>query len=76
MEAPSSILIRAKEGGFILGFVVGGRGGWRMEVSQPLFADYTFILCDASKKKRKYLSWTFIWFEAILGLKVNLEKIN
>lgn len=32
------------------------------------------IFCDVQKGHIEYLSWAFMWFEAILFLKVNLEK--
>ena len=43
-------------------------------MSRLLFADDTLIFCDADAEQLQYLSWTFMWFEAILGLKVNLSK--
>ncbi|RVW27606.1 hypothetical protein CK203_099119 [Vitis vinifera] len=45
-----------------------------MIVSHLLFADDTLIFCDAEADQLRYLSWTFMWFEAISGLKVNLSK--
>lgn len=36
--------------------------------------DDTFILCDATQDQLKHLSWSFMCFEAILGLKINLKK--
>ena len=50
METLSCILLRAKEGGFIDGFLVRGRDGEGMEISHLLFADNTLIFCDASKE--------------------------
>ena len=43
-------------------------------MSHLLFADDTLIFCDAEADQLQYLSWTFMWFEAISGLKVNLSK--
>ncbi|RVW53553.1 hypothetical protein CK203_092415 [Vitis vinifera] len=43
-------------------------------VSHLLFAYDTLIFCDAEADQLQYLSWTFMWFEAISGLKVNLSK--
>ena len=74
METLSHILLRAKEGAFIDGFFVRGRNGLGVEVPHLLFAYDTLILCDASKENLEYLSWIFMWFEAISRLKVNLEK--
>ena len=56
METLSRSLLRAKEEGFIDGFLVSGRNGLWVEVSHLLFADDTLNLCDVSKKKLEYLS--------------------
>ena len=76
MEALSQLLSRARNGNFISGFRVGGRGSEGLFVSHLLFADDTLIFCDADADQLQYLSWTFMWFEAISGLKVNLNKIE
>ena len=73
-ETLSRLLSRAKDGGFINGFLVRGRNGVGVEVSHFLFVDDTLIQCDASKENLEYLSWVFIWFEVCLGLKINLRK--
>ncbi|RVW96497.1 LINE-1 retrotransposable element ORF2 protein [Vitis vinifera] len=74
MEALSQLLSRARNGDFISGFRVGGRGSEGLFVSHLLFADDTLIFCDTDADQLQYLSWTFMWFEAISGLKVNLSK--
>ncbi|RVW42450.1 Transposon TX1 uncharacterized 149 kDa protein [Vitis vinifera] len=74
MEALSQLLSRARNEGFFFGFKVGGRGREGLIVSHLLFADDTLIFCDADAVQLQYLSWTFMWFEAISGLKVNLSK--
>lgn len=56
----SHILFRAKEGGFIAGFSVRGRGGKGLEVSHLLFADATLILCDDRKEHKEHLNWEFM----------------
>ena len=43
-------------------------------MSRLLFADDTLIFCDVDVEQLQYLSWTFMWFEAISELKVNLSK--
>ena len=58
---------------FLLLFLVSGRGVG-MDMSHLLFANNTLILHDTNKEHREHLSWAFIWFKAILGLKINLEK--
>ena len=74
METLSHILSKVKEVGSINGFLVRGRNGLEVEVSHLLFAYDTLILCDANKEKVEHLSWVFMWFETLLGLKINLEK--
>ena len=61
-------------GTFFSSFRVGGRGSEGLFVSHLLFADDTLIFYDADADQLQYLSWTFMWFEAISGLKVNLSK--
>ena len=74
IETLPCILLRAKERGFIDGYIVRGRNGLGVEVSHLLFADDTLILCDAIKENLEYLHWIFMWLEAISRLKINLGK--
>ena len=74
IEALSCLLKRAKIGGFLLGWRVSGRDGEGVEVSHMLFTDDTLVFCEPSHDQLTYLYWLLMWFEAILGLKVNLEK--
>ncbi|RVX18032.1 putative ribonuclease H protein [Vitis vinifera] len=43
-------------------------------VSHLLFADDTLVFCDTSQDQMAYLSWLLMWFEAISGLRINLDK--
>ena len=45
-----------------------------MEITHLLFADDTLVFCEPSTDQVSYLSWLFMWFEAMSGLKVNLDK--
>ena len=74
MEALSCLLQRAVNGGFLLAFKVRGQGGEGAEVSHLLFTDDTLLFCKASHDQMMYLSWTLMWFEAISGLRINLDK--
>ena len=46
----------------------------RVQVSHLLFVDDTLVFCGPSKNRLMYLSWILMWFEAILGLRINLDK--
>lgn len=74
MEALSNFLKKALEGDFIYGFLSSRRGGVGRVVLHPLFANNTLIFNDSNKEYFKALSWTFMWFEEIFGLKINLNK--
>ena len=39
-----------------------------------LFDDDTLIFCEAKEEQLTYLCWLLMWFEAISGLRANLEK--
>lgn len=44
--------------------------------SHLLFVDDNIIFCTASKEQVTFLYWLLMWFEAMLGLKINLKKKN
>ena len=73
MEALSCILRRAVSGGFLSACKVRVRGGEGAHVSHLLFVDDTLVFYGASQDQMKYLSWTLLWFEAISGLRINLD---
>ena len=74
IEVFSSFLKRAVDGGFMLGCKVKRRNGEGVQISHLLFADDTLMFCQASQDQLTYLSWLLMWFEAISGLRINLEK--
>ena len=64
MKALSSLLVRAREGGFLSGFKVGG-GGEGEEISHLLFANDTIVFWGAFVDQVTNLYWLLMWFEAI-----------
>ena len=74
MEALSDLLKRAIEGNFISGCKYGDRDGRELVISHLLYADDTFLFCEANSEQLMYLGWTLMWFEAYSGLKINLSK--
>ena len=68
------MLKREKEGGYLLGFRVTGRGGEVEKVSHLLFADNTFVFYEANQDQMVHLSWLLMWFKVISSLKINFEK--
>ena len=74
MEALSCLIKRVIRGGFLSPCHVRGKGGEGVKISHLLFADGTLIFCKANKDQVTFLSWLLMWFEAISGLKVNLDK--
>ena len=43
LEALSHLLVRAREGGYLLGFMVRGKGSEEVEVSHLLFIRWSFV---------------------------------
>ncbi|KAJ9681633.1 hypothetical protein PVL29_017839 [Vitis rotundifolia] len=74
MEVFSCLLRRAIDGGFLSGWMARGRSGEGVMISHLLFADDTLVFCEESQDQMTYLSWLLMWFEAVSGLKINLEK--
>ena len=74
MEAISCLINRAVEGNYFAGSRIAVGRGEDMVISHLLYADDTLIFCQANKEQLKYLSWILMWFEALSGLKINLNK--
>jgi hypothetical protein len=74
MEALSCLLDRAVREGLFSGFSVGTLAENSLMVSHLLFADDTLIFCGVDSEQISNLRYVFTWFEAALGLKINLSK--
>ena len=74
MEALSYLIGKAVEGGFLSGCSICGRNGEGMVISHFLYDDDAILFCGANQEHMMYLSWLLMWFEAISGLRINLNK--
>ena len=74
MEALSCLLSRAVEGAFLTGCKIEEDLGEGLVVSHLLYADDTLLFCGADADQMVYLSSLLMWFEAISGLRINLNK--
>ena len=74
MEAFSCLIKKAIDGGFMSGCRVKGRSEEGVQISRLLFADDILVFCQASQDEMIYLSLLLMWFEAVSGLRINLEK--
>ena len=74
MEAFSFLVDRAVEEDFIFGYKFKGRNGIERHITHLLFADNTLVFCKDIDDQMTYLSWILAWFEALSGLRINLDK--
>ena len=74
MEALSLMIDKPTEGDYISGYKFKGINGTVSRITHLLFADDTLVFCKDSKEQMTFLSWILAWFEALSGLKINLEK--
>jgi hypothetical protein len=74
MEVLSRFLKKNEEGGFICGFQAGAALGDRWEVSHLLYADDTFLFCDACPEHVSYICRVLTCFEAVTSVRMNMSK--
>jgi hypothetical protein len=74
MEALSRMMSKAVECGLVSGFQVGSSDRHVVRVSHLLFADDTLVFSDANPEHIFNLHLLVTWFEAVSGLKINLNK--
>ena len=74
MEAFSLLIDKAVSGGYLFGYKFRGRNGSEGKVTRLLFADDTLVFCKNLEDQMVYLSWILAWFEALSGIRINLEK--
>ena len=74
MEALICLINRAVEENYLSGSRIADGRGRDLVISHLLYTDDTLIFCEANKDQLKYLSWILVGFEALSGLKINLNK--
>ena len=76
MDVVARMLDKVVSEGRMSGFRVGDLEGRSLVVSHLLFANDNVILCDTNLDKILLLCMVLIWFKAMLGLKLNLCKLE
>ena len=74
MEVFSILVDKAIAEGFISSYKIEDRNGEEVQITRQLFVDDTLVFCRDTKDQMANLSWILLWFEAISGLTINLEK--
>jgi hypothetical protein len=74
MEALSKLFSITVQRGFLSGFSVGFDSNGVIIISHMLFTDDTLVFCMANPNHLLYLRMLLLSFEAISGLKINLDK--
>ena len=74
METLSCLLNRATDGNYLSSTKISYGRGEELVISHLLYADDTLLFYEANNDQLKFISWTLMWFEAVLGLKINLNK--
>ena len=65
---------KAAQEGLLLGYKIVNREGEEVQITYLLFVDDTLVFCKDSKDQMAHLSWILLWFKALSGLKINLNK--
>jgi len=74
MEALSKLFSVTVQRDFLSGFSIGSGSNGVINISHLLFADDTLVFCRANPDHLHYLRMLFVSFEAVSGLKINLDK--
>ena len=74
MEALSCLINHAVDGNYLVGSRIAVGRGENLSISHLLYADDTILFCKVDSDQLKFMSWILMWFEAMSGLKINLNK--
>ena len=74
IEALSCLINRVVEGNYLYGSRIADGRGEDLTISHILYVDDTLHFCEADNDQLTFISWLLMWFEAMSGLKINLNK--
>ena len=74
MEALSSLIAKAEQGGFIRSFKIEGNGKSRLKFHTFCLLMIPFFFCNDYVEQLKYWIWVVICFRLVSSLKINLQK--
>ena len=74
MEALSCLINRVVDGNYLVGSRIAVGRGENLSISHLFYADDTILFCKVDSDQLKFMSWILMWFEAMSGLKINLNK--
>ena len=74
MEVLSFLINHVVKGNYLSSNRIAGRRGEELVIYHLLYADDTLLFCESDKDQLKFLSWTLMWFEAMSGLRINLNN--
>ena len=74
IEVYSILIDKATRGGYLASYNFRNIFGDVANISHLLFADDSLVFYKDSKDEMLYLSWILLYFEALSGLRINLDK--
>lgn len=74
MEAMGCLIMRKVDGGLLFGCRIGDRDGEVLVISHLVHANDILLFCKESQYQVVQLSLLLMWFQAISGLRISLNK--
>ena len=76
IEVYSILIDKATWGGYLASYNFRNSFGDVVNISHLLFADDSLVFYKDSEDEMLYLSWILLYFEALSGLRINLDKTS
>ena len=74
IEVYSILIDKATRGGYLASYNFRNNFGDVANIFHLLFADDSLVFCKDFEDEMLYLSWILLYFEALSGLRINLDK--